>query len=456
MSFRVRQLCRWLIACCALAATSARADYVHILCDHESFSARALLIEGAHCKVDAVYYNIEGDRAGRAFLCLLKQAAQRGVQVRLLVDGLQNDIPGEVRQEIVAAGVELREYHPLLLHRPDWINSRIHDKLLIIDEWHMIVGSRNISDESFHAAPCRNYVERDAYVYGCAANAAYYYFVKRWESQQVRPAKLRHIYWDDIFGKDDDHHQGYIFTVPLESPIMPSLSDPPPAPEMADAQRAVVREASARQVENDAEPLNWVTVQFLCDAPDVPKYVVGGIQYDVLGVLERARCEILIESPYLAFSNKMLRILFDARERGVRVVLLTNSAQSTDQKLAQAAFENQKRQLLAAGIEIWEFGENNILHAKSAVVDDFYGFIGSYNFDARSEKSNSEVAIRIDDPLEAMYLKQSIHEHMARSRRIGTDGKPVGYDERYPETKAIKKTAIHSLRLVTPFIKRLL
>lgn len=103
-----------------------------------------------------------------------------------------------------------------------------------------------------------------------------------------------------------------------------------------------------------------------------------------------AQREIVLCSPYFVPSRQLTGILRDARTRGVRVRIFTNSAHSSDQPLAHAAYLNSRESLARAGVEFHEARGREVLHAKCALIDDRWTFVGSFNFDPRSENLNSE------------------------------------------------------------------
>src|SRR5687768_770244 len=89
------------------APAPARADVVRILCDdREAAQARADLIQTAESEINVASFAVADDQIGRAFLALLRDAARRGVTVRLLVDGLNNHIPDNIQRQLIACGVQ--------------------------------------------------------------------------------------------------------------------------------------------------------------------------------------------------------------------------------------------------------------------------------------------------------------------------------------------------------------
>jgi putative cardiolipin synthase len=100
-------------------------------------------------------------------------------------------------------------------------------------------------------------------------------------------------------------------------------------------------------------------------------------------------------------------------QRGVRVVIVTNSLSSTDVTPVHAGYSRYRKALLEAGAELWEVRADFTqrerqrrglgysaasLHTKAFAVDRRYLFVGSFNFDPRSVDINTEMGIVVDSP----------------------------------------------------------
>ena len=134
--------------------------------------------------------------------------------------------------------------------------------------------------------------------------------------------------------------------------------------------------------------------------------------------LDQTSRRCVIESPYPAFARPMRQAIGRAARRGVEVVLLTNSLQSTDQTNVYAAYQNQKRGLLRDGVQLREYVGGGILHSKTAVFDGRRSWIGSHNFDSRSDRLNFELCVTSDDPAVAHLIRQSQNQRLRKSRQI--------------------------------------
>ncbi|MEX2559590.1 MAG: hypothetical protein WD403_06725, partial [Pirellulales bacterium] len=99
-------LCSWRVVTTLLVLFfcrpgAAAADVVRILDSNwEAAQARIDLIEQARTEIVLSYYSIANDKLAGMYLSLLRDAAQRGVAVRLVVDAMHNHIPSQVQEEL--------------------------------------------------------------------------------------------------------------------------------------------------------------------------------------------------------------------------------------------------------------------------------------------------------------------------------------------------------------------
>ncbi len=110
--------------------------------------------------------------------------------------------------------------------------------------------------------------------------------------------------------------------------------------------------------------------------------------------------------------------------RGVRIRILTNSAAATDVSAVHAGYAKRREDLLRAGVRLYELKPSAAerepeerqasggdswasLHAKTFAIDRNRIFVGSFNFDARSARLNTEMGLLIDSPALAARLAAS-------------------------------------------------
>jgi putative cardiolipin synthase len=145
----------------------------------EAFATRMLLAEAAERSLDVQYYIWHADLTGKFLLEALRQAADRGVRVRLLLD--DNSTQG--LDPILAAldshpNIEVRLFNPFLQRDWRWLgyltdfgrlNRRMHNKSFTVDNQVTVVGGRNIGDEYFDAGQEVSFVDLDVLVRGRGA-----------------------------------------------------------------------------------------------------------------------------------------------------------------------------------------------------------------------------------------------------------------------------------------------
>jgi len=186
-----------------------------------------------------------------------------------------------------------------------------------------------------------------------------------------------------------------------------------------------------------ARQLIWTDVEFISDTPGKNSNSLllggGGLTTTRLAQLvENAQERITIQSPYLVMSAAAQKLFRQAIQRGVKVRINTNSLASTDNIQAFSGYRNQRRQLLKMGVEIHEYKPDPqirqrlahnastapekppvfAIHAKTMVVDNKTVYIGTFNFDPRSENLNTEVGVIVSDMHLANAVQAAIETDM--------------------------------------------
>ena len=152
----------------------------------------------------------------------------------------------------------------------------------------------------------------------------------------------------------------------------------------------------------------------------------NGVKKLYLITMGAARRAIDIQTPYFVMDGSTKWALLEARRRGVRVRLLLEG-DSTDAKPVKYASRSGYEDLLAAGVEIYEY-QPTMMHAKALVADGIWSIIGSSNLDNRSLELNDENNIAIADRAFAARLLQDFEHDLTLSRRITLEawnGRPV-------------------------------
>jgi putative cardiolipin synthase len=376
-----------------IIVSAASADVFRILDDpRDAAQARVDLIQQARSEINALYFLARNDRITLAALALLRDARQRGVTVRLIVDANFQHIPKAVLAYLRDEGVQIRVYHPLTVRHPSWLFRRMHEKVVVVDAERYIAGGRNLAESYFGLAKT-NYVDRDVYVEGLSAAEADRHFENLWSSAHVADLSVH------VSAVEKRHAAQWLDDAVDQLECRAFI------------QRFTKHDWSAGQKTVDV-------VGFLHDDREAR---VGARFTDILKSAARS---IVIESPYLVPSRSLLHLLEKKVAAGVSVEIVTNSLRSSDGVLVHAAYLKYRRRLARAGIGVHEYKGPDTLHAKSAVVDGRIVLVGSYNIDPRSQNLNSEVICVVDDEQIARELLDSIDLHVLNAWKVDREGQP--------------------------------
>ena len=164
-----------------------------------ALDARLAMIENARRSLDLQYYLVADDSTGRPLLRALRDAAARGVRVRLLVDDLYTiDLDRLLLGLAATPNVEVRLFNPFPTARDSSLgrllalgldfkrlNHRMHNKLFIADGVMAVVGGRNLADEYFLRGAQANFIDFDVMLTGAVVPELGHWFDRYWNSERV-------------------------------------------------------------------------------------------------------------------------------------------------------------------------------------------------------------------------------------------------------------------------------
>jgi putative cardiolipin synthase len=427
------------------AQAGARSDSGFRLLDSvdAAFSSRLALIQSAQRSLDLQYYAIHADASTEILLQALRDAARRGVRIRLLLDDFNTvGKDAQVLRLAFEPNVEIRLVNPLPGSRKSLlgrvitslkdmprIQKRMHNKLFIADNAMGITGGRNLGDAYFGTDQSSNFVDLDVLAVGRIVRDMSASFDRYWSDELAYPMQSL------VSAKDLEE---------LRKPPPAPAADPSrlatkPAPSVAprpltsailtDVTPTAVVSAVPTPMDLRKIPLAWAPALLMVDKPgkigpgddevDAGDTLVDGL----LHLMDQARQEVLIISPYFVPGAAMMEQFGRMRARGVRIRVLTNSLASNDAPAAHAGYARYRKDLVALGIELYEmradqegtvggmgsaagFGSGRAggsksnasrasLHSKAVIIDNRLAVIGSMNLDLRSQLKNSEVALLI-------------------------------------------------------------
>jgi cardiolipin synthase len=133
-------------------------------------------------------------------------------------------------------------------------------------------------------------------------------------------------------------------------------------------------------------------------------------------LLACARTRVDISTPYFLPDKSLRQTFVDTARRGVRVRVIL-PGRRTDQVLVRLASRRLYRDLLAAGVRIFEY-EPGMTHVKSLMIDDHWAVVGTTNWDNRSFEHNDEVNVAFRDVAVCARLSADFDDDLAHSDEV--------------------------------------
>jgi len=386
----------------------------------EALLWRGVLTDAAVQSIDVQYFIWKDDNVGTLAAERLLRAAERGVRVRVLVDDLPLTVQAVYLQRLDAhPKIEIRRYNPSgatgsetvkkmlqVLANMSLLNRRMHNKALIIDGSIAIVGGRNIADEYYDMLASDNFRDRDVLAVGPIVADIAQSFDEFWNSDWVRPLPA------PATSMDSQELTEYYKVLQVYA------RDPGHVPPRFEA----ALQRTRRALNALPEGLHWGNAELVYDPPGKNTALNSYSGFGESGrhlteVIANARTEVLAQTPYLILPQGAFEVIESLRQRGVTIRLNTNSLATTDSLPAFSGYARQRERLLKLGVELYELRHDAelrqtliqrfarlsadsvfALHAKTAVIDRRWVYIGSFNMDPRSTHLNTELGILIDSP----------------------------------------------------------
>ena len=339
----------------------------------ESFAKRFELIENAKQSINLMMWAIYDDETGFLTAQKLIEKAREGVKVRIIVDGqVAHYQKGKHKllEYLEAAGIPVVRWHnPDSSHPYDGQ----HRKILVVDSASAIAGGMNIGDHYSHMGKSQKWRDQDVLVEGPAAAESERLFAREWNAQIARIEAQ-----SSATEIAEMRQKGYLS---LEEPADPAFA--------GDSLVAVINH--------------------------VPRENDNGLKSILLSI-ETAKKSIDIENGYFIMTPALLRALERARERGVRIRVLMNSQESLDVPALLSPMLESASAVKDKGAEIY-LRKGSTLHAKFMVVDD-YAWVGSYNFQPRSDRMEREVLYGVLDPAFAERMRRIFEADIAAALKL--------------------------------------
>jgi len=407
--------------------------------------SRVVLADQARHSIDLQYYIFRNDATGRLIAQRLLAAADRGVRVRILLDDLDISKEDRLLDALdVHENIQVRLFNPFrirersilakagqFLFEAPRLNRRMHNKCYVVDGMQAIIGGRNIGDAYFDAGDDIHFRDLDVITIGPVVTQVAAMFDRYWNSDSAFPVKA---YSDNAAGQAQ------------LARLRERLQRDARAFEESDYADTVAEELPNGSSAERRGAWYWGEAHLAADDPakvdpgDRDERALRRIAPAIRRVLDGAQRQALVISPYFIPGRGGAKFFAAVAARGIDVEVLTNSLAATDEPEVHAGYAKYRRELLEAGIRLYEFkpidghtgqraygtSSGVSLHAKAMVVDQRHVFVGSMNFDPRSVVFNTEMGVIVDSPALAAAIERYFRGASAPSNawRVTLEGEP--------------------------------
>ena len=370
--------------------------------NEEALLWRLRMIGTAKKNIVLSTFDLRADENGTKLLAALNHAASKGVKIRLLIDGIYQQLflanSSDFQAFASSENVEVGVYNPVTPANLFKVNYRMHDKYLIVDEKMYLLGGRNSNDIFLGDHTKGINEDRDILVY---------------ETSDGNTESLRQLkeyfneVWNDrcVSKKKEKKHSKYAESnAHLKEVYASLLKKYKDIETYSDWEKDTIEVNKITLVDNGVhasrkKPQVLQTIQYLSNNADhviiqTPYVICNGYMYDVLQQIS---------------DHAKLQIVLNAVEKG------SNPWGCTD-------YLNQKKKILKTGADVYELMNEYPVHTKAVLIDERLSVVGSYNLDMRSTYLDTELMLVIDSEKLNQQIRATESDYMEKSKEVLANG----------------------------------
>ncbi len=401
---------------------------------------RLHMLKEAQQEVILSTFDFNDDQAGKDILSALWETADRGVQVKIIVDGFSGflDLRNNDWFKALAAHekISIKVYNPIHFLKPWKMQARLHDKYLIVDRKMYLLGGRNTTNLFLGDYTRAQNIDRELFVYET--------------KEKTTDSSLNQLldYFSQIWNLDDS--KDYLCT---------SIT-----PEITKKQDRLRRHyQTLKHTYAEAfRPWNWEEMTFptnkvsLLTNPVKAENKSPWMWYSLHQLMTKGD-KVTIYTPYIICGKEMYQDLRQLTAAGTDLEIITNDVASGANPWGCTDYLNQKEKIHATGAKVYEFMGTHSCHTKAVLIDDNLSIIGSYNLDMRSTYQDTELMLVVDSPKLNAMIRQEVKRDKTYSK-IQVAEKEYVHGENY-KTKTMsagKRVFYGLLRVIVMPIRRFL
>lgn len=451
--------------------------------NEEALLWRLRMIGAAKKSIVLATFDLRADESGTDLLAALNHAAEKGVEIKLLIDGIYQQLFLNGSREFQALtsreNVEVGVYNPVSPVGLFKLNYRMHDKYVIVDDKMYLLGGRNSNDIFLGDYTSDINVDRDILVCdttngkGESLQELEAYFQQIWNEDCVKLKGGRKKNSSEISVLEEAADDSEGTESNLKNPdIVNGKSNA--ENEITDEtqerlskyekqyQSLEMRYASLKEKYTDIEdysswqedtiPANKITLvnNGTHAGPKTP-LVLQTIRY-----LAKNADNVTIQTPYVICNGYMYDTLNEIASHAQLKIIL-NAVEKGSNPWGCTDYLNQKKKILNTGADVYELMNEVPVHTKAVLLDDRLSVVGSYNLDMRSTYLDTELMLVIDSKELNQQIQSTEGTYIEKSKEVLSNGQEtegVQY-----ETKVLnwqKKLFYGVLRIIIRPLRQLL
>ena len=451
--------------------------------NEEALLWRLRMIGAAKKSIVLATFDLRADESGTDLLVALNHAAEKGVEIKLLIDGIYQQLflNGSKEFQALAAreNVEVGVYNPVSPVGIFKLNYRMHDKYVIVDDKMYLLGGRNSNDIFLGDYTTDVNVDRDILVCdttngkGESLQELEAYFQQIWNEDCVKIKGGRKKNSSEISVSEEAADDSEGTESNLKNPdIVNGKSNA--ENEITDEtqerlskyekqyQSLEMRYASLKEKYTDIEdysswqedtiPANKITLvnNGTHAGPKTP-LVLQTIRY-----LAQNADNVTIQTPYVICNGYMYDTLNEIASHA-RLKIVLNAVEKGSNPWGCTDYLNQKKKILNTGADVYELMNEVPVHTKAVLLDDRLSIVGSYNLDMRSTYLDTELMLVIDSKELNQQIQFTEGTYIEKSKEVLSNGQET--EGAQYETKVLnwqKKLFYGVLRIIIRPLRQLL
>ena len=416
--------------------------------NEEALLWRLRMIGAAKKSIVLATFDLRADESGTDLLAALNHAAEKGVEIKLLIDGIYQQLflNGSKEFQALAAreNVEVGVYNPVSPVGIFQLNYRMHDKYVIVDDKMYLLGGRNSNDIFLGDYTTDVNVDRDILVCdttngkGESLQELEAYFQQIWNEDCVKIKGGRKKNSSEISVSEEAADDSEGTESNLKNPdIVNGKSNA--ENEITDEtqerlskyekqyQSLEMRYASLKEKYTDIEdysswqedtiPANKITLvnNGTHAGPKTP-LVLQTIRY-----LAKNADNVTIQTPYVICNGYMYDTLNEIASHAQLKIIL-NAVEKGSNPWGCTDYLNQKKKILNTGADVYELMNEVPVHTKAVLLDDRLSIVGSYNLDMRSTYLDTELMLVIDSKELNQQIQFTEGTYIEKSKEVLSNG----------------------------------